>query len=97
MFTLDRSDLKHSYSTTGDLVVTATPQSEFRRDDESDVIAMITRVIKHFAIKFPTPADIHYLEDAIQAMPEDLACQGDVFRHLVTKLTGERLRSLKKR
>ena len=61
------------------------------------MLGVITRVFNHFAIKFPKPAEIHYLEDAIQVMPEDLACQGEVFRHLVTKLTGERLRSLKKR
>lgn len=96
MFTLSRADLKQAYATTG-LEVAATPQSEFRRDDESDVLAMITRVLKHFAIKLPKPAEIHYLEDEIQALPEALMLQGEVFRHLVTKLTGERLRNLRKR
>ncbi len=96
MFTLSRADLKQAYSADG-LQDLATPRADFRRDEESDVLAMISRVLKHFAIKIPKPAEIHYLEDEIRAMPEDFTLQGEVFRHLVTKLTGERLRSLKRR
>lgn len=97
MFTLKRSDLRHSYSATRDLAIAAASHGEFRRDDESDVLAMITRVLKHFAIKLPKPAEIHYLEDELQAMSEDFTSQNEVFRYLVTKLTGERLRHLRRR
>lgn len=96
MYPLMSADLKHTYVSAG--------QGEgvddgvgFRRGDEADVLAMITRVLKHFAIKVPMRQEIHFLEDALQAMPEELVDRGEVFSHLVKILTGERLRLLRRR
>lgn len=98
MFSLKGFNLKHTYTrTSSDSLAAAPSGSGFRRDDEADVLAMIARVLQHFSIKMPAEQDVHFLEDAIQAMPPEMTGTTEAFRHLVTKMTGERLRALRRR